>query len=279
MRKSEGKPPIFRCPAHRRSGASIVAEGLGCSFPAHGKSYFRTMKNFERIPFFYFIGLLLFAIVLMAFGFPLLNILSTVLFWLLPAIFAGLGFLLGGAVYELVMKPARRKRKIFLWAHSIGLLLFLVPFSILFYVHRNSETDIANSDANHSFLSDFFPDTTRYMWTAVNKLESTFLNPDDFKLRSFSSRQRDTLVNGITDSVFSVYFEYQHYDKAEPLYLSRIDVFRNSASLLLFNADPKENEEYQLWRMQNRKQLNNSMQEAMETLRKIVKAKDQQSIQ
>lgn len=237
------------------------------------------MKNLERILFFYFIGLLLFAIVLMAFGNPLLNILSTVLFWLLPAIFAGLGFLLGAAVYELMMKPAKKRKEIFYWSHSIGLLLFLVPFSILFYVHRNSEADIANSDANHSFLSDFFPDTTRYMWTAFNKLESTFLNPDDFKLRSFSSRQRDTVVNGLTDSVFSFCFEYQHYDKAEQVYLSRIDVFRNSANILLFNADPKENEEYQLWQMQNRKQLNNSMQEAIETLQKIEKAKDQQSIQ
>jgi hypothetical protein len=236
------------------------------------------MKNFERILFFYFIGLLLFAIVLMAFGYPLLNILSTVLFWLLPAIFAGLGFLLGGAVYELMMKPAKRKKKIFLWSHSIGLLLFLVPFSILFYMHRNSETDIANSDANHSFLGDFFPDSTKNIWTAFNKLESSFLNPDDFKLRSFTSRQRVTVVNGLTDSVFSVYFEYQHYDKAEPLYLSRIDVFRNSASLLLFNANPEENEEYQLWQMQNRKQLNNSMQEAIEALQKIKKAKDQESI-
>ena len=109
------------------------------------------MKNLERILFFYFIGLLLFAIVLMAFGNPLLNILSTILFWLLPAIFAGLGFLLGAAVYELMMKPAKRKKKIFLWSHSIGLLHFLVPFSILFYLHRYYKTDIDNRDANRIF--------------------------------------------------------------------------------------------------------------------------------
>lgn len=233
------------------------------------------MKNVERIILFYFVGLLLFALVLLAFGQPLVDIFRIGFFWWLPAIFSILGFLLGGAVFALMMKPAKKRNRIFVWSHSVGLLLFLIPFSILTYIHQEPKSPFPNRDANHTFINDFLPDTTSHIRRAFNKLESSFLSPNDFKLRSFSARQRDTVVNGLIDSVSSVYFEYQINDKADRAYLSKIDVFGDASHLLLFNADPSANEEYQVWKRQHAETLNNNIQNAKEALEKIRKEEDQ----
>lgn len=202
------------------------------------------MTNFKRFILFYFIGLVLFFAVSVIFGGQLISILKNIGLWVLPAIFSFLGFLIGAGVYELMLRPIKRRSNVFLISHSIGILCFITLSVSLQYKNWNYERNYANAENNHDVMKYFVNDNEEYIRIAFNKLESEFKNPNNFKLDAFSVRKRDTTINGTQDTVYNIYFTYFLDSDNGNKYFSKISVLSGTPTLQLYNLDARSNEEY-----------------------------------
>jgi hypothetical protein len=202
------------------------------------------MTNFKRFILFYFIGLVLFFAVSVIFGGQLISILKNIGLWILPAIFSLLGFLIGAGVYELMLRPIKKKDNVFLISHSISILFFITLAVSLQYKDWNHKRNYANTEKNHDVMKYFVNDNEEYIRIAFTKLESEFKNPNNFKLDAFSVRKQDTTINGTQDTVYNIYFTYFLDNDKGNKYFSKVSVLSGTPTLQLYNLDTKTNEEY-----------------------------------
>jgi hypothetical protein len=101
----------------------------------------------------------------------------------------------------------------------------------------------ANIDENHQWLDAFVEDSTAFVRTAFPQLEKKFSNANDLRIDGFRIRPRDTFVNGVLDTVYSVYFTYFINNVNSGKFLSKFIVFNDTATLEYFNKRMKEDKE------------------------------------
>lgn len=126
------------------------------------------------------------------------------------------------------------------------------------------EQQNVNSSHNHSVMKSFVVEEEYYIRTAFKKLEAEFSNPNDFSLNSFSVRTIDTIYNdNYNGSIYNVYFTY-NLNGSNELYFSKVRVFANIATIVIFNENTSTNEEYLSIRLEK-------LRDELETLESINK--------
>ena len=194
------------------------------------------MKGLKRYILFYIIGLILLLLISLLFGGQVFFIIRNIGFWILPAIFSVFGIVIGVVVYELKLKPTNKKNKIFLIGHSVSLLALIILTATLQYKAWNHKQNFANLEDNHDAIKYSFKEYEHPLKIAFTKLESTFKNPNAFKLNNYFVRSHDTLIkNNSAETVYNIYFTYSLTSDTRQQYFSKVAVFQNSPSLIIYN--------------------------------------------
>ena len=230
------------------------------------------MSTFKQFLQFYFIGLLLSLIILLIFGGEFFDILINPAFYILPIVFNLVGFVIGLIVYELNLRLPEKKKKIFSISYSIGVLALLVVISILMLENLKRikhKENFGNVESNHAVMKNWVYDNEEYIRIAFNCLESEFKNPNDFDLDAFSVRKKDTIVNGLIDTTYNIYFVYFLKPDTTTKYFSKVSVFTNKPELKIFNIDTKKNEEYINIKVANEKQEDEAVREINKIVRQL----------
>ena len=204
-------------------------------------------SNFRQFVQFYFIGLILSFIILVIVGAKVHNILINPAFYILPFVFSLVGFGIGLVIYELKLRPPDKKVQLFSIGYSIGVLALLVVISIVMLdnLKRLKHKDnFGNVETNHDVMKTWVNENEGYIRIAFNRLEKEFKNPNDFELDAFSVRTRDTIINGIQDTIYNVYFVYFPNTDRKNKYFSKVSVLNSKPELKIYNADTRTNEEY-----------------------------------
>jgi len=228
------------------------------------------MTAFKQFLKFYFLGLIIIAIVSLLFGSNFFYVIAHPGFWILPAIFCFLGFLIGVLIYELNLRRPEKKKKIFSICYSLGILALLI---VIIFQGFNSlkrmrhKENSGNVESNHDVMKNWVNDNEEYIRIAFSRLESEFKNPNDFELDAFSVRKKNTIVNGLIDTTYNIYFVYFLKPDTTIKYFSKVSVFTGNPELKIFNIDTKKNEEYINIKAEKEKQEN----EAVREINKIVK--------
>src|SRR6186713_3303792 len=228
------------------------------------------MSTFKQFLQFYFIGLLLSLIILLIFGGEFFDILINPAFYILPIVFNLVGFVIGLIIYQLNLRLPEKKKKIFSISYSIGVLALLVVISILMLENLKRikhKENFGNVESNHAVMKNWVYDNEEYIRIAFNCLESAFKNPNDFDLDAFSVRKKDTIVNGLIDTTYNIYFAYFLKADTTNKYFSKVSVFTDKPELKIFNIDTKKNEEYMNIKAEKEEQEN----EAVREVNKMVK--------
>lgn len=228
------------------------------------------MSSFKQFLQFYFVGLLLSLIILLIVGSKFFDILLNPAFYILPVVFSLVGFIIGLISYELNLRRPEKKKKIFSISYSIGVLALLVVLSFLILDNLKRikhKEDFGNVESNHDVMKNWVYDNEKYIRIAFNRLEKEFNNPNDFDLDGFSVRKRDTIVNGLIDTTYNIYFVYFLKPDTTNKYFSKVSVFTGKPELKIFNIDTKKNEEYLSIKAEKQKQE----AEAVQEINKIVK--------
>ena len=228
------------------------------------------MRGLKRYLQFYFIGLILLFLISLFFGGQIFFIIRNIGFWILPAIFSLFGIVIGVVVYELKLKPISKKNRIFLIGYSISLVALLILTVIFQYKAWDHKQNFANIEDNHDVMKYWVNDYDEHIKVAFTKLESTFENPNDFKLNSYFVRSQDTLINNNSkETVYNIYFTYSLTNDTSLQYFSKVAVFQNSPTLLIYNQNTKTNSEYLNLKSQNDKEGVEALQSLKNTLNQL----------
>ncbi|WEK37186.1 MAG: hypothetical protein P0Y53_06710 [Candidatus Pseudobacter hemicellulosilyticus] len=153
-----------------------------------------------------------------------------------------IGVLLGVFVTVLVRKP-----KLEPWFYLSGQLLVVTTIVCLLLVNAYRQAvhrqNFGNIEHNH-YLVDLdnkysFSARDPYVQTAFRKLESSFANPNDFRLSAYFSQ-----VTGEDNTVpvYFVYFSYKRKGRGE--FFSKIRVLQDSAFVEILGGNPKTNSDF-----------------------------------
>jgi len=228
------------------------------------------MTAFKHFLKFYFSALIIILVVSLPFSSNFFKVITHPGFWILPVIFCFLGFLIGIVIYELNLRPVEKKKKIFFISYSLGILALLI---VTIFQGFNSlkrtrhKQNFGNIESNHHVMKDWVYDNEEYIRIAFNRLESEFTNPNDFDLDAFSVRKKDTIVNGLIDTTYNIYFVYYLKSDTTNKYFSKVSIFTGKPELKIFNIDTKKNEEYLIIKAEKEKQED----EAVREINRIVK--------
>jgi len=118
-------------------------------------------------------------------------------------------------------------------------------------------------------MKNWVYDNEEYIRIAFDRLESEFTNPNDFDLDAFSVRKKDTIVNGLIDTTYNIYFVYFLKPDTTTKYFSKVSVFTNKPELKIFNIDTKKNEEYINIKVANEKQEDEAVREINKIVRQL----------
>lgn len=202
------------------------------------------MTTRKRLGYFYIAALIILVIITIIFRGNLLKGILSLYFWIVPAIFIFLGWLIGVIIYELKLRPIEKKNRIFFITHSIGLVLFSAVLGMMMYdaYHDNSNKNMRH---NRGVMRNFVYDNEEYIRIAFNRLENEFQNPNDFNIDAFSVRKRDTLLNNsIQDTLYTIYFAYFLKDNKKDKYFSKVTVLEGKTTLHQHNENVYSSSEY-----------------------------------
>lgn len=202
------------------------------------------MSHLRRSLLFY-LGLLgFFLLTVICFTGNITKVLVEPLAWLFPAAFVLFGQFLGWILYELNLRLPQKKNKMFLAGHWTGAVVFVTLVAFLTYMGQR-EDRLSAKRANREWIENnrLMREDEKYLEIAFNRLESEFERPDDFRLNSYFVRSRDTVVNGIPDTIHKVFFTYYVRDDMRT-WLSKIEVFQKTAALLSHKFDYRLVQEY-----------------------------------
>jgi hypothetical protein len=233
------------------------------------------MTDLRRFLLFYIIGLGLLFIVLLIFGGQWVQILSSIGFWILPAVVSLFGFLVGAGVYELMLKPVKKRSRLFILSHLSLLLCFITLVVVIEFQEWDFERKFGNFDHNHGMFKHLEKDDPLYVKAAFKELESSFVDPNSFRLTGFSANSRDTSINGLQYPVYNIYFTYFQDADSEIEYFSKVSVMDGVPSIKLHNLNAATSEEFWLEKVRRAKLegelmsgLRESFDELPDTLRK-----------
>ena len=236
------------------------------------------MQAFKQFLQFYVVGIFLVIITTLLLGAGFLKIITSPAPYILPLIFCTAGYIAGLVVFELNLRPPHKKKKLFAFGYSFGLLALLAA-TILISVQSirevNHKKQFGNVEANHAVMKTWVNDNEEYIRIAFDRLEREFTNPNDFDLDAFSVRKRDTMINGLQDTIYSVYFVYFLNSGIEHKYFSKLLVLQSKPELILYNEDTRINEEYKKIKAEKEqeeremmKELNKIYKQLKDTLKK-----------
>ena len=230
------------------------------------------MTAFKQFLKFYFSGLIIILVVSLLFSSNFFNVITHPAFLILPAIFCFLGFLIGVLIYELNLRPAEKKNKIFSISYSLSILALLIVITFQGFntlSKQKHKDNFGNIESNHDVMKNWVNDNEEYVRIAFNRLESEFTNPNDFDLDAFSVRKKDTIVNGLLDSTYNIYFVYFLKADTTNKYFSKVSVFTGKPELKIFNIDTKKNEEYINIKAEKEKQENELVQDLNKVFKQL----------
>jgi hypothetical protein len=239
------------------------------------------MQSLKQFLLFYFIGIAILVTPAILFGNNLLTVITSPGLYILPLIFCAAGIVVGLILFELNLRKADKKKKIFFFSYCFSTLA-LLTVTIILGINRLREIDhkkqFGNVESNHNVMKTWVNDNEEYIRIAFNRLEKEFKNPNDFDLDAFSIRKRDTIINGIQDTIYNVYFVYFLNTDNKSKYFSKLSVFSAKPELLIYNADTRINEEYKKIKtekdqqeyeaMKDLKELNNVLKRLKDSLKK-----------
>src|SRR5258705_1537567 len=228
------------------------------------------MSSFKQFLQFYFIGILVVFIPSLLFGANFLKIITSPGFYILPVIFCIAGYVVGLIIVELNLRPPGKKKKLFTFGYCFGLLA-LLAVTIMIVAQSLKEVEhkkqFGNVESNHEVMKNWINDNEKYIRIAFNRLEKEFKNPNDFDLDAFSVRKKDTIINGLSDTTYNIYFVYFLKPDTTNKYFSKVSVLANKPELEIYNIDTKKSEEYSKIKAEKEKQENELVRE----INKVVK--------
>ena len=235
------------------------------------------MQAFKQFLQFYFIGILVVFISLLLFGAGFLNIITSPGPYILPVIFCIAGYVVGLVIFELNLRPADKKKKLFSFGYCFGLVA-LLAVTIIIAVQNLKAIDhkkqFGNVDSNHNVMKTWVNDNEEYIRIAFNRLEKEFKNPNDFDLDAFSVRKHDTIINGIQDTIYNVYFVYFLNTDSKNKYFSKVSVLSSQPEIKIFTTNIRTNEEYQKIKTENEQQEHEVIKDLKELDKVLQRLKD-----
>ena len=220
------------------------------------------MQSFKQFLLFYLVGVIIVFTNALILGNNPLTVITTPWLYILPIAFCAVGFVLGLILFELNLRKIGKKKKIFFFGYCFGELA-LVAVIIVSRINNQQEIDhkkhFGNIDSNHNVMKTWVNYNEDYIRIAFYRLEKEFKNPNDFDLDAFSVHKRDTLVSGIQDTVYNVYFVYFLNTNSSNKYFSKVSVLSSKPEIKIFNADIRTNEEYQKIKIEKEQQENEMM--------------------
>ena len=93
----------------------------------------------------------------------------------------------------------------------------------------------ANLEQNQSALKNLTGQDDEVIKIAIKKLESTFSNPNGFRIHSFYVNSKDTLIGNVNKTISIVTFNYFVGRDFDQVHLSRIFVFNNKVQVFSLN--------------------------------------------
>ncbi len=184
------------------------------------------------------------------------------------------GLWFGGIVLGIILSAIfndPKKEAYFFLAGQLVIVLGISSFIIYnSYKNKVHEQDFGNIELNHAMVN--YDENTSYNVSAIVKegfklLESKFQNKNDFILKSYYTQ--DTLLES-RDTLHIIYFTYEIEEENE--LFSRIDIFKEKATVNILNESTSSNQEYLAAKKKFEKikkekldLINNSLQMATDT--------------
>lgn len=186
------------------------------------------------------------------------------------------GILLGLGLAVIVKRPAIEPYLYLTGQVAVVLMLVLIEV-ITTHTERKQERTVENINDNHRFVDldnrQSIPYRMDCIRTAFRKLESASGDPNSFHLERFSSRYKDTLINSIPDTIFSVLFTYLKDDKVR---FANVTVLRDSAVINAMDSERKPDQDkrftkFGVWeRPIDREEMKNRLKDLPDSTRKKI---------
>jgi hypothetical protein len=202
-----------------------------------------SMTTIKHAIIFFVIGFVLSFILLFIFDAQVNFVLRIRVTFLLSAFNSAVCLAIGAGAFW-ISKAMKGKR------NAAFIIVFcLALFCVIALSHRVIQEEdhkkrFANIESNHDVMKYFVNDNEDYIRIGFNRLESEFKNPNDFNLDAFSVRKVDTIINGIQDTVYNIYFDYFLGSDKTTKYFSKVSVLDRIPSLSLYNLNTESSEEY-----------------------------------
>ena len=225
------------------------------------------MQSLKQFSLFYFVGIIIIVITTLLFGSDLLTVIISPALYILPVIFCVAGFVVGFILFELNLRKADQKKKIFFFGYcfsTLALLTVIIIIGINGLREAQHKKNFGNVESNHNVMKTWVNDNEGYIRIAFYHLEKEFKNPNDFDLDAFIVRKRDTIINGIQDTIYNVYFVYFLNTDSKNKYFSKVSVLSSQPEIKVFNADIRTNEEYQKIKAENQQQEKEALKDLKE---------------
>lgn len=231
------------------------------------------MKQTNKFILFIVINLIITFLVPVLFGVGIISVLTSNGLWILPLLVVLFGVLVGYLISLFIKKD--RESSAYLWGQIPPSLLLLVLMTNGNYNSWKYRTNEMNMDANRDVMQYQVNDDEPHIRIAFNKLEASFPSPNDFILQSFSVRTKDTIINAVQDTLYTVYFTYYLNKSKDVERLAKLTVHRDTAELYFIHRLAERNEGYQ----KARQTLREENKEAIEVGEKIMRQMQEQGDQ
>jgi hypothetical protein len=177
-----------------------------------------------------------------------------------------------GVILSVIFKRPAKEPYFYISGQLIMILTIAAFFCIIRFNEWLHEKQFGNIEHNMdavTFWNDFnraSNDSTALK--AFKKLESTFSNPNDFRLESWHSHKEDTVINNFVDSLQIVTFTYKENDNDELLF-SKVTLLNDVARLDIVGEKASASAEY-FKILKRRSKDDKNIQETLKELEKVL---------
>jgi hypothetical protein len=210
--------------------------------------------------------------------------------WQVIMIFILLGELFGYLAYNAAnyvqIKQRNFSRNRFMVGGNIFSLSLFLLIGILNTVSHYKESahkkKFGNVEYNRGVMNSWVNPDESYIKIAFSKLESQFPDSNVLELNSFSVHKTDTLAGNLNDTIYTVWFTYLLENKQQDTFFSKINVFRLTPTIELFNINTRDNPGFRKKQEESRKiqeetfrELRKAIRQLGDTIRKQSQIKDE----
>ena len=197
--------------------------------------------------------------------------------WQVIIIFILLGELFGYLTYKAVNYIQVRQRnfsrnRFMVGGNIFSLSLFLligILNTVSHYKELAHKKKFGNIEYNRGVMNSWVNPDEGYIMIAFSKLESQFPDSNALKLNSFSVHKTDTLADKVNDTIYTVWFTYLLENKQQDTFFSKINVFRSTPAIELFNIKASDNPEFKKRQEKTRKDEEKIFGEIRKAIRQL----------